>query len=195
MSDSSMRMESNVKERSAKRGVFIAVVIVGLLVASPFALIAIYSSPFVYYRHFNRVKARLEVLPDTKIVDSWRHEDITLEDFGFDLKVRECQPIRLNFYEGGDWYRDFGAIDGIIFSKPYNPATNDYETTRVSREEFALAGIQIHGLADIVSQLEAVLAYLKTRPQNQTDAPRSGSHYIRIYYDLAAYKQTAGAAQ
>ena len=136
----------------------------------------------------------MELLPDTKIVDSWRHEDITLEDLGFDLKVRECQPIRLDFYEGGDWYRDFGAIDGIIFSKPYNPATSDYETRRVSCDELARAGIRVRNLTDIISQLEAVLVYLKTRPQKQADVPRVGSYYIRIYYDLDAYKQTRGAA-
>jgi hypothetical protein len=184
----------DTKTRSAKRKLFVAVVVVCFIVASPFALLALYQSPFVYYRHFNRIKAKLEVLPDTKIVDSWQHQDITLEDFGFDLRVRQCPPIRLDFYEGGDWYRDFGAIDGIIFSKPYNPATNDYETTRISCDELAQAGIRVRNLTDVVSQLEAVLTYLKARPQRQPDVPRAGAYYIRIYYDLDAYKKTQSAA-
>jgi len=181
-------MKTNAKERKATRKVFIAIALVCLFVASPFAVLALYQSPFVYYRHFHRIKAKLEVLPDTKIVDSWRHEDITLEDFGFDLRIRQCPPIRLDFYEGGDWYRGFGAIDGIIFSKPYNPATNDYETTPISCDELARAGIGVRNLTDVVSHLEAVLVYLKARPQRQADVPRAGSYYIRIYYDLDAYK-------
>jgi hypothetical protein len=190
MTDLSTGTESNATPPRKKR--YLVLFIVGifcLLVGSPIALLALIQMPGIYYSEFNSIKARLEALPNTRIVDSWRHEDITLEDCGFDLQVRECEPIRIDFYEGGNWDRDFGTLDGIIFSKPYNPATNGYETTPISSEELARAGIHVRSLTDLVAQLEALQAYLKTRPQQPHEAPHAGSYYIRIYYDLDAYKQ------
>jgi hypothetical protein len=66
-------MDSNTKSRSGERKLFVAIVLVCLIFASPFALLTLYQTPFFYYRHFNRIKAKLEALPDTKIVDSWQH--------------------------------------------------------------------------------------------------------------------------
>ncbi len=186
-------METNSKNGSRLSPWSVTALIVLFVLVAPFALLWLSQCDFIYYRHYNRIKALVEKLPDAKITDTWLHRDITLEDFGFDVQVRQCEPIRLNFYEGGDWYRDFGTTDGIIFSKPYNPATNDYEITMVSCDELARAGIRVRNLADTISQLEAVLAYLKSRPDNQSDTPRGGAYYIRIYYDLNAYKQTQSA--
>jgi hypothetical protein len=179
-------MDANPEHKSSTG---LGMLLIGcFIVIAPFALAALLRAPFIYDRDFNRIKARLERLPETTIIDSWRHEDMTLEDFGFDLKVRQCPPIRLDFYEGRDWYRTFGGIDGITFSKPYNPASNDYETICVSSNELVQAGIRVGNLVDIVCQLEAILVYLKSRPRGQVDTPRRGAYYIRIYYDLDAYK-------
>lgn len=165
------------------------------VILSPFALYWFLQIPWVYYSDFNTIKARLEGLPGTKIVDFWRHEDVTLEDFGFVLQVRQCQPIRLDFHDDEDLYRVFDEIDGITFSKPYNPAANSYETTRVSSGELAQSGIQVHSLADTIAQLEAVLAYLKNRPQQQSETPRPGAYYIGIFYELDAYKTQRNGAE
>jgi hypothetical protein len=80
-------------------------------------------------------------------------------------------------------------IHGSIFSKPYNPAINDYETTPISCDELARAGIHVRNLPEVVSQLEAVLTYRQTKPPGNANVPPPGSHYLRIYYDLDAYKQ------
>ena len=150
-------------------------------------------SALLHCWQFNRIKAQVEKLPDARIVDTCKHEDVTLEDFGFDLQVRRCEPIRLNFYEGGDWHRVFGPIDGIVFNKPYNPATNNYEAIPISSAELARAGIHVRTLADVISQLESVLTYLRNRPKQQADTPRKGVYYIRIFYDLDAYRNRRAA--
>jgi hypothetical protein len=179
-------------DRKEHRLEYVAAVLLFLLLISPFLYFGYTRLPIHYYRHFDRIQARLEKLPDTKITDKWLHEDITLEDFGFTLQVRQCEPIKLDFYEGEEknWYRYFDSMDGITFHKPYNPATNDYETTHISREELARAGIHVNNLADIVAHLEAVLDYLKNRPDQSPEKQHSGAHYLHIFYDLDAYKQT-----
>jgi hypothetical protein len=182
-------VDTSLDRRTRNRTRLVMVLILIIVAVGPFVPLLLSQIPFIYNRHYNRIKAQIEKLPETRIIDSWRHEDISLEDFGFDFQVRQCPPMRLDFYEGEDWDRPFGVIDGITFSKPYNPATNGYETIPVSCEELDRAGIRVRTLADIVSRLEAVLAYLKSRPRNETDSPRAGAYYIRIYYDLDAYKQ------
>jgi hypothetical protein len=176
--------------KKSRRPLIVGIALLLGVVMLPFALLAVHQSPFFYNRHFNRIRALLEEMPDARVVDSWRHEDLTLEDFGFTLQVRQCPRIRLDFYEGGDWYRDFEAIDGILFSKPYNLLTKGYEVTALSCDELSRVGISVRNLTDVVSRLEAVLAYLKDRPSNLAPTPRKAENYVRIYYDLDAYKPT-----
>lgn len=46
-----------------------------------------------YYGQFNRVKHVIEDMPDVRIVDHWKHRDVTLEDFGFTLLVDESRKV------------------------------------------------------------------------------------------------------
>ena len=52
-----------------------------------------------YYGQFNRVKHVIEDMPDVQIVDSWKHRDVTLEDFGFTLFVGGCRRVDIRFYD------------------------------------------------------------------------------------------------
>ena len=175
-------------ERKSRPWLVKTLLVVLVVVSCPAVYVLISQIPFVYYWHFNHIKSLVETLPDTKIIDFWRHEDISLEDFGFELQIRQNQPIRLDFYEGEDWYRNFKKIHGILFSKPYNPASNNYETTPVSRKELARAGIRVSNLADVISQWEKIEAYFRSRPKQSRGVPGVGGHFVRIYYDLDAYK-------
>ncbi len=53
-----------------------------------------------YYGQFNRVKHVIEDMPDVRIVDHWKHRDVTLEDFGFTLLVSESGRVDISFYDG-----------------------------------------------------------------------------------------------
>jgi hypothetical protein len=52
-----------------------------------------------YYGHFNRAKHVIEDMPDVAIVDSWQHQDLSLEDFRFLLRVEGTQEVTVSFSE------------------------------------------------------------------------------------------------
>lgn len=169
--------------------VLILLLIVGVgVVLLPFAC----RSESFYYRHFNRIKARLEAMPDVKIVDSWRHEDITLEDFGFTLKIRECPPIRLDFYEGNNWYRPFKKVEGISFFR-YPGINGQYQLTRISADELGKAGVKVQNLAGVFANLESVLARLKDRADQDDWNTPAKPNYVWIQYDLDRHNTQPGS--
>ena len=53
-----------------------------------------------YYGQFNRVKHVIESMPHVRITNSWKHEDISLEDFGFSLLVNGTNLVHVTFWEG-----------------------------------------------------------------------------------------------
>ena len=52
-----------------------------------------------YYGKFNRVRNVIEHMPDVRIIDTWQHRDVTLEDFGFTIRSDSGQTIKVNFLE------------------------------------------------------------------------------------------------
>lgn len=55
--------------------------------------------PFGYYGKLNRVRARLQSLPNVEIVRIRGNYDITLEDFTFDLRIDGKHAVSLYFRE------------------------------------------------------------------------------------------------
>jgi len=53
-----------------------------------------------YYGQFNRARHVIEAMSNVEITNSWMHEDISLEDFGFFLVVNGTNQIRVDFWEG-----------------------------------------------------------------------------------------------
>ena len=52
-----------------------------------------------YYGQFNRVQHLIKAMPNVEIEKSWLHEDVTLEDFGFTLRVKGTE-VQVVFWEG-----------------------------------------------------------------------------------------------
>ena len=52
-----------------------------------------------YYDEFRKVESALETLPEVVVVDSWYHEDLTLEEFGFALDVAGRGRVKMEFWE------------------------------------------------------------------------------------------------
>lgn len=53
--------------------------------------------PFGYYGKYNRVKYKLRIIPDIRIVGRYRHRDLTLEDFGFVVQTNSGLHVMLDF--------------------------------------------------------------------------------------------------
>ena len=52
-----------------------------------------------YYGDLNRVSHALTAIPGVTITRGWANPDITLEEFGFDIRTESGQMISLNFQE------------------------------------------------------------------------------------------------
>ncbi len=55
-------------------------------------------STFGYYGQYNRVSNALASVPRVTITSGWHNHDVTLEEFGFDIRVAG-KPVRLLFSE------------------------------------------------------------------------------------------------
>lgn len=56
-------------------------------------------SEFGYFGRFNRVKNVLQSMPGVEIVDTWQHQDVTLEDFSFTILLHGTHQQKLMFWE------------------------------------------------------------------------------------------------
>ena len=54
---------------------------------------------FGYYGAFNRIRHGLTALPGVTIARDWANQDITLEEFGFDVTTNRGEAIHLFFGE------------------------------------------------------------------------------------------------
>jgi len=113
--------------------------------------------PPFYYEQYNTVKSRLEAVDGLKIRDTWQHEDMVLEDCGFEINV-DGQNASLIFVDQQDWVALFNKIDGIRI------LANDHQRV-VTCEQLKSAGIEIDGLTDVLSNLESVMEFCS----NQTE--------------------------
>lgn len=52
-----------------------------------------------YYGQYNRVKHVIEEMPRLQITNTWKHHDVTLEDFGFFVLVDGSRSARVDFHE------------------------------------------------------------------------------------------------
>jgi hypothetical protein len=53
--------------------------------------------PFGYYGKFNRIQGVLNACSAIKVIDSWQHRDLSLEDFGFTIQEPSGKPLELEF--------------------------------------------------------------------------------------------------
>ena len=68
--------------------------------------------PPLYYAQYNAVQDRLETIEGLQIRDFWQHEDIVLEDCGFDVSIDD-RNASLTFTDHQDWVALFENIDGF----------------------------------------------------------------------------------
>ena len=129
---------------------------------------------FDYYYHYRTIGDKLAALPGVTIVDSWKHEDLTLEDFGYTLKVRDCPSIRVDFYETREWQGLFRHIDGVILLS--GNATTDAKILTTSQLKTGPSAIR--NLPELLANLETVLPLLENAPGAGTTGPTPDGNYV-----------------
>ena len=104
--------------------------------------------PPFYYEQYNAVKNRLDAVDGLQILDTWQHQDMVLEDCGFDINI-DGQDASLMFVDHQDWVALFKKIDGIRIPR------NDHQRL-ITCEQLKSAGIEIDGLNDVLKNLESL---------------------------------------
>lgn len=117
-----------------------------------------------YYQDFNALKRELESIPKLKIVDEWRHEDITLEDCGFVVIVDDSEPIGIDFYDVSSWKSSFKPLDGIVVSLSYDRSTDGYARTAISVSDLRSAGVDAEFLEEALQSTDIILDLARSRP-------------------------------
>ena len=127
----------------------ITIAFVGLALAVLYPFRGIF--PPLYYAQYNAVEDRLETIEGLQIRDSWQHEDIRLEDCGFDVSI-DGRNASLTFTDHQDWVALFDKMDGIRIPM-------DSHQRLVTCEQMNSAGLEIDGLSDILENLAAVIEF------------------------------------
>ena len=131
--------------------ILITIAFVGLALATLYPIRGMFP-PFYYAQEFNAVQDRgWSNIDGLQIRDSWQHEDIRLEDCGFDVVIDD-RNASLTFTDHQDWVALFDNIDGIRIPV-------DGHQRLVTCEQMNSAGIKIDGLSDILVNLGAVIEF------------------------------------
>ena len=143
-----------------------------LLALGLFVWFAVGPMTFNYDAEFDFVQRQLGRPGAVTIVDSWRHEDITLEDFGFVVRTAEGRVFELSF-RGARKLATFDAVDGIEFRR---------KGKRVWTIDLNAPGapIQIRDMDEFLSRADEVLAAFEERPAGQRSATRMPGNLIRL---------------
>ena len=127
----------------------ITVAFVGLALAALYPFRGVF--PPIYYAQFNDVRDCLHEIEGLKIKDYWQHNDMRLEDCGFDVEIGSKQ-VSLTFSDHQDWVALFDKMDGIRLPRAGHQRL-------VTCEQMNSAGIKIDGLSDILENLGSVIEF------------------------------------
>ena len=90
-------------------------VVAGLVVLT--AISALVYQRATYYSEHNALLAEIRKHPDLTIVDHWRHEDLSLEDFGFAIRSKRATAF-LNITDGSGIREPHDRAVGIALKLP-----------------------------------------------------------------------------
>jgi hypothetical protein len=78
---------------------------------------------FGYYGRFHQVQRVISEIPGARIMDTWKHEDIVLEDFGFTISLESQEPKRVDFRDGAavKEYGDDEEIRAYVLAELQSP--------------------------------------------------------------------------
>ncbi len=92
-------MKVTLKKRSLSLLVLLPFALFGLWFAWGIGIIPDLGLESGYYGQFNRVKHVIEDMSGVTIVDHWQHKDVSLEDFGFTLRLSDGSEVNVEFLD------------------------------------------------------------------------------------------------
>lgn len=92
-------MNTSIK-RLLKWAVITPLIVVLLLWAYSSVPIKASWAEFGYYGHFNQVQRIIRSMPELRIVDSFQHHDVIMEDFSFIVDRQDGTRVQICFWEG-----------------------------------------------------------------------------------------------
>lgn len=131
-----------------------------------------------YYSEYNALLKEIQKHPTLQIVDHWRHEDMTLEDFGFGVQSARAGAF-VNIVDGSNIRRPSDRAVGIAFHLR-GEILREGNATRVVHRfiEFDSADWQQRGLpkigtvAEFLAHFDAITqSLLNTPPVTSTAGP------------------------
>ena len=165
------------------RHIFIATAVIAMVLAFAPLLFPMHSKvrKFVFYdEQYNAVNKRLNAIEGLQVRDSWQHEDLYMEDCGFDITIGN-QNASLTFVDHQDWVALFSKIDGIRISM-------QGQQRLITREQLIYAGIEIEGLADVLENLKSVTNYCSSQTELTIVPDTDYDHWKNLNYVNIKFK-------
>lgn len=135
-------------------------------------LLPIFSQiPWVYNLNYTIVKNFLKNTETIQITDTWRHEDTTLEGFGFKIHTNNGKDIFINFYENNNWLKIFFTSDGVAIEDIHK------QTLFISNKKLLELGIDAYNVKSTIDSLEAIME-LRKEEQHFDHFEKNTENYI-----------------
>ena len=123
-----------------------------------------------YYSEYNALLREIRRHPHLQIVDHWRHEDVTLEDFGIAVRSARVTAF-VDIHDGSGIRRPRDRAQGIKFHLP-REVHRDGNTVRVINRFIEFDGIEwqqrglpkIRNIAELLSHFDVIVHSLLTSP-------------------------------
>src|SRR5687767_11001938 len=133
-------------------------------------LVAVVHNRVAYYSEYNALLREIHKHADLQIVDAWRHEDLTLEDFGFamrsprgtlminitdgsNIRLPKHRAVGITFGGTGEWHADGNVRIPIV------------RFIRFDGPEWKRRGLPpVQTLADVVANFDQIAASLTQEP-------------------------------
>lgn len=117
---------------------------------------------FGYYADFHVALKAIEQSPFAESIEYSRHEDLTLEDFHFQIRTRSGLIVRLWFHEGMDVKKVCFEPIGFAIVRPMSQTICQRYTTAGLSTILAEQGIKVSNLNDLLCNAEELALLFQT---------------------------------
>ena len=159
-------------------------IFLGVMAILTVSLIAFYK--FGYNRQYDALSAEIQSNEGYRIEDTWRHEDITLEDFGFIYVTDGGRKAQIDIADGSNVRIPSDKGKGVYLMFRKGGVRADALISFSDREFWApITDKEIRTIADFLPHTDAFLRRCDHYPLETTDATwEEKLAYIRIHATL-----------
>ena len=159
-----------------KRALFVILVAIGLVLLV--AVTGIYVYHGRYYAQHNALLAEIQRHPNLSVVDHWRHEDMTLEDFGFAVRSARATAF-VNVWDNSHvrWPTDRAV--GIAVKISGERIRSGTRLIRFDGLDWRRRGLPaIETMAELLAHFDDIAHSLETEPPPVMDSEGWRDHII-----------------